>query len=98
MPSPASSTVPVSTTDTFCSNPSICWRMIWLISSARISMTPVLLIRPAGLVQQFIAHLFQARAHAAVEHQVPHPRHHAADQVGLDGRLHDHLAAGAPLE
>ena len=32
------STVPVSVTETFCSNPSISLRMIWLISSARICM------------------------------------------------------------
>jgi hypothetical protein len=38
MPSPASSTVPVSMTETFWSKLSISLRMIWLISSARICM------------------------------------------------------------
>jgi hypothetical protein len=38
MPSPASSTVPVSVMATLWSKPSISLRMIWLISSARICM------------------------------------------------------------
>src|SRR4051812_4536805 len=107
MPSPASSTVPVSLTDTFWSNPSISRRMIWLISSARSSMAAfsfdarsVVVFRKGRrrgstrLVQQAPPHLFQLSADAAVEHQVTHPGHQAPDERRIHTGHNYHLAAG----
>src|SRR4051812_8529772 len=96
MPSPASSTDPVSMMATFWSKPSISRRMIWLISSARICILVLVLLSLS--VEETAAELVEARAQAPVEHQAAHARHHPTDQGGIDLGLHQHLLAGAALE
>src|SRR6185436_20355799 len=92
MPSPASSTVPVSVTATFLSKPSISFRMIWLISSARICMA---CLPFSSLVEESVAQVVQLRANAAVQHQVADAGDQAADQLGVDLGSDDHLLARA---
>src|SRR6185436_16263146 len=95
MPSPASSTVPVSVTVTFLSKPSISFRMIWLISSARICMA---CLPFSSLVDEPRTQVFQLGADAAVQHQVTDARDQAADQLGVDLGVDDHLLARALLQ
>src|SRR5499427_4829064 len=97
MPSPASSTVPVSVTATFLSKPSISLRMIWLISSARICMG-FLPFCSLSLVEEPRAQVFELGADAAVQHQITDARDDASDQVAVDTGRDDHLLAGALLE
>src|SRR4051812_46444340 len=98
MPSPASSTVPVSMTETFWSKPSISLRMIWLISSARICMTSFFPVPCLPLVEQPLAQVGELRAHAAVQHQVADTRDQPADQRRIDRRLQQDLLARALLQ
>src|SRR6187549_3415428 len=83
--------------------------MIWLISSARISMTCFLCCLLAGgyvcsndrsktLVEKTLAHLVQLRTHAAIQYQVPHPGDHAPDQRGIHRGLDQDLSSRALLE
>src|SRR5580765_7709581 len=98
MPSPASSTVPVSVTVTFLSKPSISLRMIWLISSARICMAFLSVLFSLSLVEEPRAQVVELRADAAVQHQVTDARDDAADQVAVDLGGDDHLLARALLQ
>src|SRR6185369_15108258 len=93
MPSPASSTVPVSMTATFWSKPSISLRMIWLISSARICIGSSAFSLRFGfgsvrrrccLIQELFAQAGELRADAAVQHQIDDARDQAADQARVD--------------
>src|SRR6185369_12177427 len=98
MPSPASSTVPVSMTETFWSKLSISLRMIWLISSARICMVSFLSLLLGlllgCLVDELLPQVGQLGADAAVQHQVTHLGDDPPDERGVDRDLHDHLLAG----
>src|SRR3982750_1970949 len=98
MPSPASSTVPVSLTATFLSKPSISFRMIWLISSARICMAVFFRSLSGVSVDQSGAQVGELRTHAAVKHQVTDAGDHTSDELGVDRRMNDDLLARPLLQ
>src|SRR5690606_18513058 len=98
MPSPTVRTVPVSSIEVEVSWPWICSRMMRLISSARISMSLEPSCGLCLLGAQRAAESLERGPHAAVEGEAAHVGHEAADQLGIDLGLEQHLLAGRGLE